>query len=79
MTVLRVTPAQVLAAKLSIMLDEEDGRVPDPAVVAIANAVEMDYGPDDFDTIVVCLACRVGDHQTCYGELCECYCAGEQV
>lgn len=36
--IIRVTPAQVLAAKLSIELAEEDGRVPDEAILAIANA-----------------------------------------
>jgi len=35
---LYVTPAQVLAAQLLVSLIEEDGKTPDKAIVAIANA-----------------------------------------
>jgi hypothetical protein len=45
---LYVTPAQVLAAKLSIELSEEDGEVPDEALKAIANAQVVN--PDDAQT-----------------------------
>lgn len=49
MTTQVVTPAQVLAAKLAVELQEEDGEQPDPALVAISGAEVVDLPRAELD------------------------------
>lgn len=49
MTTIKVTPNQVRAAKLRLILDKKLGRESEEAIVAIANAREPDAKPSSHD------------------------------